>query len=134
MGAILAARFALTLASYGIGAAGGLFAPLLVIGAELGRIAGELAHDVAPGAVPDAAALTVAGMAAVFVASVRVPLTGVILILEMTGAFALLLPTLVACAVAFVVPTVFGDKPVYDALRERGGRLGGDRRDELAGR
>jgi len=121
MGAILAARFALTLASYGIGAAGGLFAPLIVIGAELGRIAGELAHDVAPGAVPDPGALAVAGMAAVVVASVRAPLTGVVLILEMTGAFELLLPTLVACALAYLVPTVFGDRPVYDALRERGG-------------
>lgn len=120
MGAILAARFALTLASYGIGAAGGLFAPLIVIGAELGRIAGDLAHEVAPGAVPDPSALAVAGMAAVVVASVRAPLTGVVLILEMTGAFELLLPTLVACGLAYLVPTVVGDKPVYDALRERG--------------
>lgn len=120
MGAILAARFALTLASYGIGAAGGLFAPLIVIGAELGRIAGELAHDVAPGAVPEPAALAVAGMAAVVVASVRAPLTGVVLILEMTGAFELLLPTLVACGLAYIVPAALGDRPVYDALRERG--------------
>jgi CIC family chloride channel protein len=119
MGAILAARFALTLASYGIGAAGGLFAPLIVIGAELGRIAGDLAHDVAPGAVPDPSALAVAGMAAIVVASVRAPLTGVVLILELTGAFELLLPILVACGLAYLVPTVVGDKPVYDALRER---------------
>jgi CIC family chloride channel protein len=72
---ILAARFALTIASYGIGAAGGLFAPLLVIGAELGRLVGDVSHEVAPGAVPVAAALTVAGMAAVLVGSVRAPLT-----------------------------------------------------------
>ena len=119
MAAILAARFALTLASYGTGAAGGLFAPLLVIGAELGRIAGDVAHDVAPGAVPDPATLTVVGMAAVFVASVRAPLTGVVLILEMTGASGLLLPTLIACAVAYVVPTAFGNLPVYEELRQR---------------
>ncbi len=119
MAAILAARFALTLASYGTGAAGGLFAPLLVIGAELGRIAGDVAHDVAPGAVPDPATLTVAGMAAVFVASVRAPLTGVVLILEMTGASGLLLPMLIACAVAYVVPTAFGNLPVYEELRQR---------------
>jgi CIC family chloride channel protein len=116
---ILAARFALTIASYGIGAAGGLFAPLLVIGAELGRLVGDVSHEVAPGAVPVAAALTVAGMAAVLVGSVRAPLTAVVLILEMTGAFSLLLPTLVACAAAYVVPTAIGDAPIYDALRTR---------------
>ncbi len=119
MVAIVAARFALTIASYGIGAAGGLFAPLLVIGAELGRLGGDAAHEIAPGAVPDAAALTVAGMAAVLVGSVRAPLTAVVLILEMTGAFSLLLPTLVACATAYVVPTILGDDPIYDALRTR---------------
>ena len=119
MVAIVAARFALTIASYGIGAAGGLFAPLLVIGAELGRLGGDAAHEIAPGAVPDAAALTVAGMAAVLVGSVRAPLTAVVLILEMTGAFSLLLPTLIACATAYVVPTILGDDPIYDALRTR---------------
>lgn len=126
--AILAGRFALTVGSYGIGAAGGLFAPLLVIGAELGRISGELAHDVAPGAVPDAAALAVAGMAAVLVASVRAPLTAIVLILEMTSAFTLLLPALVACAAAYVVPAALGDDPIYDALRTRATSTGGDRR------
>jgi H+/Cl- antiporter ClcA len=40
-------------------------------------------------------------------------------ILEMTGAFSLLLPTLVACAAAYVVPTAIGDAPIYDALRTR---------------
>lgn len=119
MAGILAARFALTIGSYAIGAAGGLFAPLLVLGAELGRLLGDLAHELAPGAVPDASALAIAGMAAVFVASVRVPVTAIVLILELTGASPLILSVVLACGIAYVVATALGDEPIYDALRTR---------------
>lgn len=117
--ALFAGRFALTLASYGTGAAGGLFAPLLVLGVVLGRFVGEAGAHIAPDAAPDPRALALAGMAGYVVASVRAPLTGVVLILEMTGAFSLLLPVVVTAATAYLVPWVLRDTPVYDALRER---------------
>jgi len=50
---------------------------------------------------------------------VRAPLTGIILVTEMTASFTLLLPMLGACFAAMVVPTVLRQAPIYDALRER---------------
>ncbi len=64
-------------------------------------------------------ALGVVGMAAFFTAVVRAPLTGIILVTEMTASFTLLLPMLGACFAAMVVPTVLRQAPIYDALRER---------------
>lgn len=92
-----AVRFALTLMSYGTGAPGGIFAPLLVLGALLGLAIGQLAHMVFPSAAPVPAVFAVVGMAAYFTAIVRAPLTGIMLIIEMTGNYSLMLPLLVSC-------------------------------------
>ena len=58
-------------------------------------------------------------MAAFFTGVVRAPLTGMVLITEMTLAFSLLLPMLAACFAAMLMPTLLGNKPVYESLRER---------------
>lgn len=73
-------RFGMTMVSYGCGAPGGIFAPLLVLGALLGLAVGELAHLVFPGTITHPAAFAVVGMAAYFAAIVRAPLTGIVLI------------------------------------------------------
>jgi chloride channel protein, CIC family len=64
-------------------------------------------------------ALGVVGMAAFFTAVVRAPLTGIILVTEMTASFTLLLPMLGACFAAMIVPTALHKAPIYDSLRER---------------
>jgi H+/Cl- antiporter ClcA len=51
---------------------------------------------------------------------VRAPVTGIILVTEMTGCFTLLLPMLLACFAAMAVPTLLGDPPIYDSLRRPG--------------
>jgi len=56
-------------------------------------------------------------MAAFFTAVVRAPVTGIFLVTEMTGCFTLLLPILLACFAAMIVPTMLGDPPIYDSLR-----------------
>jgi chloride channel protein, CIC family len=112
-------RFGLTMASYGCGAPGGIFAPLLVLGALVGLGVGELTHLVLPDAVNHPAAFAVVGMAAYFAAIVRAPLTGIVLIVEMTNNYAQMLPLLVACFSAYAVAEALGDRPVYEALLER---------------
>ncbi|MFO0840978.1 MAG: H(+)/Cl(-) exchange transporter ClcA [Gemmataceae bacterium] len=104
-------RFLLTVGSYATGAAGGLFAPLLVMGALLGSGA---AHGLAA----DRNALVIVGMAALFTGCVRTPLTGVLLMVEMAGAFALTIPLLGACLLAKLTADALGDQPIYDALLE----------------
>ena len=58
-------------------------------------------------------------MAAFFTATVRAPLTGMVLIVEMTGGFPLLLPMLGACFIAMMIPALLGNLPIYDSLQER---------------
>jgi CIC family chloride channel protein len=61
-------------------------------------------------------------MGALFVGVVRAPVTGIALIVEMTGATTLFIPLLTACATAVAVPTALGDPAIYDALRLRDAR------------
>lgn len=112
-------RFFLTTSSYGTGAAGGIFAPLLVLGALLGLAVGQIAHTAVPTIVPIPAVFAVVGMAAYFTAIVRAPLTGIVLIVEMTGNYQQMLPLLVACFCAYAVAELLKDLPIYEALLER---------------
>jgi len=124
-GAIVGAlfvRFALTMASYGCGAPGGIFAPLLALGALLGNA--FAAANAGIRHVPsDPAAYAIVAMAACFTAIVRSPLTGVVLLLEMTGSWTLILPMMVASVTAYAVPELMGNPPIYDSLRERDERM-----------
>ena len=112
-------RFLLTTTSYGSGAPGGIFAPLLVLGALVGLATGQIAHNLAPDIVPIPAVFAVVGMAAYFTAIVRAPLTGIMLIIEMTGNYSQMLPLLVACFCAYAVAELLKDLPIYEALLER---------------
>lgn len=117
-------RFFMTSLSYGSGAPGGIFAPLLVLGAMLGLGIGIFANKAFPSAVPVPAVFAVVGMAAYFAAIVRAPLTGIMLIVEMTGNYSLMLPLLVSCFCAYIVAEIFKDLPIYEALLERDLRQG----------
>ena len=112
-------RFLMTISSYGTGAAGGIFAPLLVLGALFGLALGQIANHFVPGIVPQPAVFAVVGMAAYFTAIVRAPLTGIVLIVEMTGNYHQMLPLLVACFCAYAVAELLKDLPIYEALLER---------------
>jgi CIC family chloride channel protein len=112
-------RLGLGSVSYAAQTPGGLFAPMLVLGAQSGVLFGLFCAQWFPTLAPQPTALGVVGMAAFFTAVVRAPLTGIILVTEMTASFMLLLPMLGACFAAMVVPTVLRQAPIYDALRER---------------
>jgi len=114
-----ALRFALTMASYGSGAPGGIFAPMLVLGATLGMALAELARPLVPEVVTHPETFAVVGMAALFTAVVRAPLTGIVLMVEMTGDYGLVLPLLVAALTAGGVADFLGDRPIYEVLLRR---------------
>jgi CIC family chloride channel protein len=77
---------------------------------------------VSPLLLPDPLALTLVGMAGFFAATVRAPITGMVLALELTGVSTLFVPMLAACGVAAAVPALIGNAPIYDVLRERARR------------
>ncbi len=114
-----AVRFGLGAASYAARTPGGLFAPLLVLGAQLGLVCGALARAAFPGLGIEPEAFAVVGMAAFFTGVVQAPITGIVLVTEMTAAFTTLLPMLAACFAAMVAANLLRTAPIYDALRER---------------
>ena len=116
--AMFAVRFGLGPISFAAGTPGGLLAPLLVLGAQLGLLFGAGADWAIPGLGVPPAAFALIGMAAFFTSVNRSPLTGMVLVSEMTGNVTLLLPMLGACAFAMVTPALLRNAPVFDTLRE----------------
>jgi CIC family chloride channel protein len=116
-------RFCLGAVSYAAATPGGLFAPMLVLGAQLGLFFGRLCQFAFPGISIQAEAFAVVGMAAFFAGVVRAPLTGIVLVTEMTGNVSMLLPMLGACFAAMLLTTALQNLPIYDSLRERTARF-----------
>ena len=112
-------RLLLTVFSYGTGVPGGIFAPLLVLGALIGLAVGQVAKLIVPTANVSPAVFAVVGMAAYFTAIVRAPLTGVVLIIEMTGNYEQMLPLLISCFFSYAVAEYLKDLPIYEVLLER---------------
>ena len=110
------ARFGTTMISYGSGAPGGIFAPMLALGTLFGMWYGNIAHGFLPGVDIAPEMFAVAGMAALFCATVRAPLTGIAITIEMTGNYFLILPLILTCLTATLVAEGLGGKPVYTLL------------------
>jgi CIC family chloride channel protein len=116
---IFAVRFLLGPLSYAAGTPGGLFAPILALGACIGLGFGLLCPQFVADSGATPITFAIAGMAAFLTATVRAPVTGMILIFEMTGAFNQALPMLWACFAAMAVPTLMGNSPIYDSMKAR---------------
>ncbi|MDK3157947.1 chloride channel protein [Kamptonema cortianum] len=112
-------RFVMSVLCYSTGAPGGIFAPILVLGGFLGLALGMAAQIVFPDMGVNPVLFTVAGMGAFLTGSVRAPLTSMVLIVEMSGDYNLMLPLLVACLSAYGAAELTGDKAIYEALLER---------------
>ena len=127
----LAGRYALTLLlvlcvakmlatslTLGMGFVGGVFAPSLFIGGTLGAAFGTL---VAPSYAPAAGVFGVIGMGAVFAGAARAPMTAVLLIIEMTGQHALLVPLMLATVLATFISRFLSRGTLFtEELRRRG--------------
>ena len=116
---ILVIRVILGPLSYSLGTAGGLFAPLLVVGAAMGALVANGYNVLFPGTDLSPIAFAIVGMSTFFAAVVRAPITGVILIMEMTATTTLVIPMILAAATAVLMATAMHGEPIYDTLRAR---------------
>lgn len=112
-------RFLTSTVSFSSGAAGGIFSPLLALGASFGAIFGYGADYLFPESHLQIGSFVVVGMAALFAATVRAPLTGIVLVLEMTTSYTLLLPMIITCLGATLVAQVLRGRPLYTMLMEK---------------
>ncbi len=116
--ALLLLKFVLTGVSFGSGIPGGIFMPILAIGTLTGVGYALVAHDL--GLSADLrVALAVCGMAGVLAASVRTPLTSILLTAEMTGSLGHLLPVATVVLLAIFTADALRVPPIYQALLER---------------
>ncbi len=116
---VLVAHFCLTLLAYSTGAPGGLFAPALLMGAALGHLVADVGHWWQPQLSETTFAL--AGMGAFFTSVVRVPVTAIIIVFELTGNFNVVLPLMLTCATAYLVSESLYPRSLYDHLLEARG-------------
>jgi chloride channel protein, CIC family len=117
---ILAVRFIAGPLSYSAAVPGGLFAPLLAVGALWGLLFAGAFNAVWPGDTTQLAVpMALVGMAAFFGATVRAPVTALVLVAEMTATTEVLVPMMAATAAAVLAANVAGSQPIYDSLRER---------------
>ncbi len=114
----LVVKFLFSMVSFGSGAPGGIFFPLLVLGSTVGAIFAKIAI---PMLGLDEALFynfMIIAMAGYFAAIVRAPLTGIVLMIEMTGSLSQLLPLIVTSAVAYIVAEEMKNQPIYESLLE----------------
>jgi chloride channel protein, CIC family len=97
---LMAAKMFAASLTVGIGGSGGVFAPSLFIGATAGTAFGIIARDLFGQAAGAPAVYGVIAMGAVFAAATQAPLTSIASVVEMTGSYGLMLPVMLAVAVA----------------------------------
>ena len=111
---IFVGKFFITPFCFGSGAAGGIFLPMLMLGAFLGYITGVgfnyIGFDVDPVIV------ALIGMGAFLSAVARTPITAVVMVFEMTGGYSHILPIMLSAAIADLVAEKLGHKPIYSML------------------
>nr|WP_314418881.1 H(+)/Cl(-) exchange transporter ClcA [uncultured Erwinia sp.] len=112
-------RLLTTLLCFASGAPGGIFAPMLALGTVLGTAFGMAMSQLFPLYALQPATFAIAGMGALFAASVRAPLTGIVLVLEMTDNYQLILPMIITCLGATLMAQFLGGKPLYSSILAR---------------
>jgi CIC family chloride channel protein len=105
--------------SYASGNPGGVFGPALFLGAMLGGAVGTVAHNLLPGYTATPGAYALVGMGALFAGIVRTPMTSVLMILELTRDYAVIVPLMIANLTSLFISSQFQKRPIYDALADQ---------------
>jgi H+/Cl- antiporter ClcA len=116
---LLVVKLLMTAISLGSGFVGGVFAPALFLGACLGAVYGNILGAIVPTdwfLIAPPAAYAMVGMAAVLAASVRAPLTAILLMFELTGNYSIILPLMAAVGVSVWIVEQVKAKQVVKGL------------------
>lgn len=110
----------------GSGGSGGVFAPTLFIGAAFGGAMGWvfdtlLPETIFPGAIPQPMIFALVGMAALFAGTARAPITCIVMIMEMTGDYFIILPLMIAVSSSFLVSSLLERDSIYTMKLARRG-------------
>ena len=112
---VVVLRFIATIVNIGAGVPAGAFVPILAIGAGLGALL-SLACEAMGMDAAYADALVMVCMAAFFTTIVKAPITGIVMVVELTWNFTFLLPVIFGVAIGYLIGLVFRTEPIYDEL------------------
>lgn len=115
---LLCIKFIFSMVSYGSGAPGGIFLPLLVLGALTGNIYADILHMYFGFNEIFVQNMIILAMAGYFTAIVRAPITGCILVSEMSGSLTHLLSLAFISIIAYIVAELLNSEPIYESLLE----------------
>lgn len=120
--AILAGlKIVATLLSFVSGTPGGMFAPTLFIGAMLGAAVGGAEHAILPHLNWSPGTYALVGMGVLFAGFLRVPMTSVFMVLEVSGNYSIIVPVTIANTFAYVISRALQPVPIFDVLTRQDG-------------
>jgi len=120
--AVLAAvKIIATVISFSSGTPGGMFAPSLFVGAMLGGAVGGVERHFFPGLTGSIGAYALVGMGTVFAGFLRVPMTSVFMVLELSGNYSIIVPVVISNAIAYVISRRYQKVPIFDMLSRQEG-------------
>ena len=121
MALLVVLKLVATATCYSSGNAGGMFGPSLFIGAMTGGAVGGVAHLAMPDYTGSVGAYALVGMGASFAGIVRVPLTSVIMIFEITRDYSIIVPLMISNLLSYFISSRLQDPPIYEALQRQDG-------------
>lgn len=116
---LLAFRFIYSMISYGSGLPGGIFLPILNLGAIIGAIYAVFMNQMGLLPIAFESNLIIFAMAGYFACIGKAPFTAIILVTEMVGSLKHLMPLAVLSLVAYIVVDLLNGAPIYESLKER---------------
>jgi len=122
--AILAVlKIVATTVSFVSGTPGGMFAPTLFIGAMLGGAVGDIERLFFPHLTGSTGTYVLVGMGVLFAGFLRVPMTSVFMVLEVSGNYEIIVPVIVANTFSYVVSRSLQNIPIFDILTRQDGLI-----------
>ncbi len=118
---LLAGKILATCITLGSGGSGGIFAPSLFMGAMLGGSFGYIMNDIFPGIIGPCGAYALVGMAAFFSGAAHAPVTAIIILFEMTGDYAIILPLMLATVISALISQSISAESIYTLKLTRRG-------------
>ena len=110
-----------TCLSISSGVPGGMFAPTLFIGAMAGAVVGSVQHHFLPGLTGPLGSYALVGMGTLFAGFLRVPMTSVFMVLEISGNYSIILPVMISNTIAYLICRRFQPTPIFDLLTRQDG-------------
>jgi len=107
--------------SFSSGAPGGMFAPALFVGAMLGAAVGAFEHHFFSFVTGSMGSYALVGMGVMFASFVRVPLTGVFMVLELSGNYTIILPVILSNTIAYSISRVLQPVPIFEQFTHQDG-------------